>query len=113
MAGQVTADDIVERLDLSLNRKRLVRLCRECRVKRLDIFGSATTTDFDPADSDLDFLVVFEDMRPAAYAKSYFNLRDGLVEIFQRSVDIVTDSGLKNPHFMQRVKAECFNLYDS
>ncbi len=113
MANQVTADDITDRLNLSLHLERLVRLCNQCNVKRLDIFGSATTTDFDPASSDLDFLVAFEEMRPSAYAEAYFGLREGLVEIFQRPVDLVTDASLRNPHFVQRIETEIFNLYTS
>ena len=111
MASQVTADDIIDRLSLSHHKEQLVQLCLQCKVKRLDVFGSATTTDFDPVSSDLDFTVVFEEMRPASYAKAYFDLREGLVEIFQRPVDLVTDAGLRNPHFLQRLEAERFNLY--
>ena len=113
MASQVTADDIADRLNLPLHRERLDRLCHQCKVRRLDVFGSATTTDFDPANSDLDFLVLFEEMRPAVYAKAYFDLREGLVEVFQRPVDLVTDAGLKNPHFMRRIETERLNLYVS
>jgi len=113
MANQVTADDITDRLNLSLHLERLVRLCDQCKVKRLDIFGSATTTDFDPATSDLDFLVAFEEIRPSAYVKAYFGLLEGLVETFQRPVDLVTDEGLRNPHFVQRIETESFNLYTS
>lgn len=113
MAGQVTVDDVADRLNLPLHRERLDRLCYQCKVRRLDVFGSATTTNFDPANSDLDFLVLFEDMKPAVYAKSYFNLREGLVELFQRPVDLVTDAGLKNPYFVRRVDTERLNLYVS
>lgn len=113
MASQVAADDIADRLNLPLHRERLNSLCHQCKVRRLDVFGSATTTDFDPANSDLDFLVVFEEMKPAVYAKAYFDLREGLVEVFQRPVDLVTDAGLRNPHFMRRIETERLNLYVS
>ena len=113
MADQVTADDVADRLNLPLHRERLDSLCHQCNVQRLDVFGSATTTNFDSANSDLDFLVVFEDMKPAVYAKAYFNLRDGLVELFQRPVDLVTDAGLKNPYFVRRIETERLNLYVS
>lgn len=32
-------------------------LCREFGVKRLELFGSAATDEFDPDRSDVDFLV--------------------------------------------------------
>ena len=111
MTGQVTADDVADRLNLPLHRERLNRLCYQCKVRRLDVFGSATTTNFDPANSDLDFLVMFEDMKPAAYAKPYFDLREGLVELFRRPVDLTTDASLKNPYFVRRIGTERLNLY--
>ena len=60
----------------------LPALCRRFRVRHLDLFGSATDGSFDPARSDLDFLVAFEDMPDTAYADAYFGLRDGLASLF-------------------------------
>lgn len=92
-------------------RHRLVDLCRRCDVKRLDLFGSAATGKFEVECSDLDFLVVFKEMRPAAYARAYFDLREGLVELFDRPIDLMTSAGLKNPHLMGRIEAERLNIY--
>ena len=39
----------------------LAELCRRFHVRTLDVFGSAVTGRFDPARSDLDFLVQFEE----------------------------------------------------
>lgn len=91
--------------------ERLASLCQRCKVKRLDLFGSAVTGEFDPTRSDLDFVVMFEELRPAAYARAYFELREGLIELFERPVDLVTSAGLKNPHFMSRFESERQNLY--
>jgi predicted nucleotidyltransferase len=42
-------------------RAAIGELCRRHRVRRLDLFGSgARATDFDPARSDVDFLVEFD-----------------------------------------------------
>ena len=41
-------------------REQLAELCRQHRVLRLTLFGSALREDFDPERSDLDFLVEFE-----------------------------------------------------
>ena len=41
-------------------REQLAELCRQHRVQRLALFGSALREDFDPERSDLDFLVEFE-----------------------------------------------------
>ena len=53
-------------------------LCRSFGVRRLDLFGSAATGRFDPARSDLDFLVEFESMPPGGYAHAYFGLLEQL-----------------------------------
>ena len=37
----------------------LREICRRRQVQRLSLFGSATRSSFDPASSDLDFLVQF------------------------------------------------------
>ena len=86
-------------------------LCRRHKVRRLDLFGSAATGHFNPASSDLDFLVEFEDLTPAAYARAYFGLREGLVALFGRSVDLVTEPALQDPYLRRRVYAERANLY--
>jgi hypothetical protein len=44
---------------IAKHRQQLVELCRKYDVARLDVFGSAVRGDFDPAHSDLDFLVDF------------------------------------------------------
>lgn len=56
-------------------RGEVVDLCRQFRVRRLDLFGSGARGDFDPASSDLDFLVEFEPIPPAAYADAYFSFK--------------------------------------
>lgn len=92
-------------------REDVLALCGRCGVRRLDLFGSAATGHFDDTKSDLDFLVSFEPMAPAAYADAYFSLREGLAELFGRDVDLVTDSSLDNPYFRTRVESERRNLY--
>ncbi len=43
-------------------RPELERICRRHHVRRIELFGSATGPDFNPAASDLDFLVTFDDL---------------------------------------------------
>jgi uncharacterized protein len=67
--------------------------------------------DFDPARSDLDFLVEFGDVPPAVYAQAFFNLKAGLEALFKRPVDLLTPSSLANPFFQRRLTEECQTLY--
>ncbi len=74
-------------------------------------FGSALRADFDPAASDLDFLVEFDDLPPAKYAGAYFALKDSLEALFGRPVDLITEASLENPYFRDRVQAERQPVY--
>ena len=93
------------------NREALRELCRRLRVHRLDLFGSATGTDFDPSSSDLDFLVQFENLAPDQYADAYFGLLEGLQRLFGRPVDLVTESSITNPYFRQSIEQTRVPLY--
>ena len=95
------------------HRDEVAALCRRAGARRLDAFGSAVRADFDPNTSDLDFLVEFDDVPPAAYAQSYFSLKEGLEALFGRPVDLVTESSLVNPYFRERVIAERQTVYAS
>ena len=91
---------------VDLHRDEVAALCRRAGARRLDVFGSAVRADFDPATSDLDFLVEFDELPPTKYADAYFALKESLESLFGRQVDLVTDSGLENPYFRARVYAE-------
>ena len=88
------------------HRNEVAALCRSAGARRLHAFGSALRTDFDPATSDLDFMVEFDNVPPAQYADAYFALKEGLEALFGRTVDLVTESNLANPYFRDRVTAE-------
>jgi predicted nucleotidyltransferase len=92
----------------------LAVLCRRLGVRHLHLFGSAATGRFDPARSDLDFLVEFE---PAPlggrYARAVFELRTGLERLFGRQIDLLTTSMLENPYLRHEVESEKRSLYPS
>ena len=69
------------------------------------MFGSAARADFDPAASDLDFLVEFEPITPVAYAQAYFSLKESLEALFKRPVDLITPASLSNPYFRASLAA--------
>ncbi len=98
---------------IDLHRHEVAALCRRAGARRLDAFGSAVRADFDPDTSDLDFLVEFDAVPPASYARSYFSLKEGLEALFGRPVDLVTESSLVNPYFRERVIAERQTVYAS
>jgi predicted nucleotidyltransferase len=105
-AEPVGCADIVE-----ANLPALRALCRRFGVRRLDLFGSAATGRFDPARSDLDFLIEFEKPPGGAFSGNYFKLLEALEALFQRNVDLLTEQSLENPYRRRRIEAEKINLY--
>jgi len=89
----------------------LAALCRRFHVASLAVFGSALRNDFDPQHSDLDFLVEFQPLAPGTYADAYFDLKEGLETLFQRPVDLVVESAMKNPYFLKSVQQSKHRLY--
>jgi len=97
--------------DIALHREELGELCRRFHVRRLEIFGSAARGDFDPARSDLDFLVEFQPLQPSAYVDAFFGLKEALEQLFGRPVDLVSAASIGNPYFRQSVERTKALLY--
>lgn len=93
---------------IDANLRALAELCRRFAVRRLDLFGSAAIGRFDPAHSDLDFLVEFE---PGTSGKSYFALHQALELLFRRKVDLVSETALQNPYLRRRIETERRRLF--
>src|SRR4051794_7786498 len=83
------------------HRAELERLCRQNNVGRLEVFGSAASGEFDPAESDIDFLVEFVPLSPGQKADAYFGLLHALEDLFHRKIDLVTVEAVRNEHFRQ------------
>ena len=86
-------------------------LCHRYKVRRLELFGSAASGQTRPGTSDLDFLVEFEDLAPGTYADTYFGLLEALEQLFERPVDLVVASAIKNPYFRESIERTKTLLY--
>jgi uncharacterized protein len=73
--------------DISLHREELRDLCRRFHVRRLDVFGSAARGDFDPARSDVDFLVEFATQNDDL--ARFLDFKQALEALLARRVDLV------------------------
>lgn len=89
---------------LEIKALELREICRRRQVQRLLLFGSAARGSFDPASSDLDFLVQFPKLSPAQHAECYFSLQEDLEQLFGRPVDLVEPEPIRNPYFRQAVE---------
>jgi len=91
--------------EISSHREELRELCRRFHVRRLDLFGSATGDDFDPARSDLDFLVEFDPRAPQASSfETFFGLKESLEALFGRSVALVEPGAIRNPYLKASIE---------
>lgn len=93
---------------IQTRREDVAALCRRHHALRLELFGSATCSNFAPDRSDLDFLV---DLPPGGYADAFFGLKRDLEALFQRPVDLLSSQQIVNPYLRRRVDAERLTVY--
>lgn len=83
---------------IARRREDVAAVCRRFHVRRLDVFGSAADgVEFDPERSDVDFVVEFEPEHAPPSLGDFFSLRDALQLALGRPVDLVVESGVRNP----------------
>lgn len=92
----------------------LTGLCRARRVRALFLFGSAAGAGlrvFDPARSDLDFLVEFEPMTPQDRAESFFAFEADLEELFLRPIGLTEIDGVRSDAIRRHIEQTKVPLY--
>lgn len=97
---------------IEVNIQRIIDLCRKHKVKSLAVFGSILTNRFND-NSDVDMLVDFEpiDHDTFDYVGNYFDLRDSLERLFNRSVDLIEYGNNLNPVFKSLVDSKKQIIY--
>jgi predicted nucleotidyltransferase len=89
----------------------IVALCKQHKVKSISLFGSAAKNKMNPK-SDVDFLVNFsDDINLLDYADNYFSLLDGLKQIFNKEIDLITEKSIKNPILKEEIFKTKIDLY--
>jgi len=89
----------------------ITRIAARHRVRRLGVFGSVTGDRFNPARSDIDFVVEFKPMTPVEHARAFFGLAEDLARVFGREVDLVELSAVQNPIFRRSVEETRRDIY--
>ena len=93
-------------------REQLYHLCRQHKVAKLYLFGSALTEKFDVEKSDLDFMVELLPMEPLENGETLMAFWANLESLFPRKIDLLTGRALNNPFLIKEI-AETKNLvYD-
>ena len=102
----VIKDEILKRLN-DFN-----TLCQEHQVKYLYAFGSSVTDRFDYDKSDIDLLVEIDDNDPIERGEKLISLWDTFERFFNRKVDLLTDSSIRNPFLRKSIDATKILIYD-
>ena len=94
------------------HRTQIVDLCRRYRVQSLEVFGSAARGfDFDPVNSDVDFLVTYDLAEQAPSLEAYFGLTNDLAALLGRPVDLVMSGAVRNPFVRADIERSREPLY--
>jgi len=86
---------MIQRTRLPITNEEVEAFCRRWKIARFSLFGSVLRNDFGP-DSDVDVLISFA---PAAEWSlwDWSAMVEELRELFGREVDVIEESGLRNP----------------
>lgn len=82
--------------------KDIQNLCKAHKVKSLYAFGSVLTDKFNN-ESDVDFIVDFQQLDVLDYGDNYYDLKFSLENILKRNVDLLEEKAIKNPYFRKTV----------
>ncbi len=96
---------------LEKHRKELAETCESFGVERLEVFGSEARGDFEPARSDVDFIVRFREPGRPGYADRYLGLAERLEQVLGRPVELLTERSLRNPFFIRQIGRDRRTVY--
>ena len=92
------------------NIERIKQLCEQYKVKNFSVFGSVLTDNFS-SESDIDFVVDFEENDPLEYTDLSFQLKDKLEHLLKRQIDLIEERGIKNSFFRKEIDESKVVLY--
>jgi predicted nucleotidyltransferase len=76
--------------------------CKRFNIRRLYLVGSFASGK-NTEESDVDFLVSFNELSSDGIADRYFGFLDFLKEEFHADVDLIEESAIKNPFFRNSI----------
>ncbi|MDQ8209766.1 nucleotidyltransferase domain-containing protein [Coraliomargarita sp. SDUM461003] len=87
--------------DLTQN-SEVQEACKNFHVKRLHIFGSFASGDFNES-SDVDLLVEFDRNGYEGAFEQLMDFKAKMETLLQRPVDIIVNRPFRNPHFEEEI----------
>uniref|UniRef100_UPI0040488E74 nucleotidyltransferase family protein n=1 Tax=Mariniflexile sp. TaxID=1979402 RepID=UPI0040488E74 len=87
-------------------------LCKSHNVKNLYAFGSSITDQFDEDSSDIDLLIEIDNDDPIERGENLMSIWDKFEQFFQRKVDLLSNSSIKNPVLRKSIDSTKILIYD-
>jgi predicted nucleotidyltransferase len=98
--------------EISKKKDAFIILCKDHKVKYLYAFGSSVTDEFDTDRSDIDLLVEIDSGDPVDRGEKLLSLWDSFEGFFNRKVDLLTDSSIRNPYLKKSIDSTKVLIYD-
>jgi uncharacterized protein len=92
--------------------EEFVTLCKKHDVKTLYAFGSSINENFKEDTSDIDLLIELNTEDPIKRGENLLNLWDKFETFFQRKVDLLTSSSIRNPILRKSIDSSKILVYD-
>ena len=98
----------------SIQRKlsEFLSLCKSHNVKTIYAFGSSVNNNFNDETSDFDLLIEIESDDPIVRGENLMSIWDKFEELFQRKVDLLTTSSIRNPILKRNIDSTKILIYD-
>ncbi len=89
-------------------------LCASHEVDKLYAFGSVLTPYFDAnGRSDIDFYISMnKHLEPVVKGEQILDLWLNFEKLFERKIDLITDTSIKNPYFQKEIDATKTIIYE-
>jgi len=97
---------------ISSKHDRIAELCRQFRIRKLDVFGSAATGAFNPESSDSDLVVDLGEYEPGV-TRRFMGFADALESELGHRVELITEAQIQNPYFRHAVNQQRETLYEA
>ena len=81
-------------------------------MKSLYAFGSSVSNNFKEESSDIDLLIELSTEDPIQRGENLISLWDKLESFFQRKVDLLTSSSIRNPILRKSIDSSKILIYD-
>lgn len=94
------------------NTAEFLSLCETYNVKNLYAFGSSVTAKFREESSDIDLLIDIDNDDPIERGENLMAIWDKLEQFFQRKVDLLTNTSIRNPVLRNSIDATKVLIYD-